>query len=65
MKLITFRIKEKFFHPIPFFGQFVALVNQADVESGIRKTKAYRHSKNSKLKKNAFSKTIKIKDKKH
>jgi len=34
MKLIAFKIKEKFFHLIPVFGQIVALVIQANVERG-------------------------------
>jgi hypothetical protein len=34
MKLIAFKIKEKFFHLIPVFGQIVALVRQANVERG-------------------------------
>ena len=37
MKPTARKIKEKFFYPTPVFGQLVALVNQADVESVIRK----------------------------
>jgi hypothetical protein len=50
MKSTARKIKEKFFYPTPVFGQLVALVNQANVESVIRKTKADKHSKKFKTK---------------
>jgi hypothetical protein len=50
MKPTARKIKEKFFYPTPVFGQLVAIVNQADVESVIRKNKADKHSKKFKTK---------------
>ncbi len=44
MKPIRRKIKEKFFHPTPLFGQFKVLVRQANVDSVIRKAKADKHS---------------------
>jgi len=45
MKPFACKIKEKFFHPVPVFGQLVAHVRQANVERVIRKTKADKYSK--------------------
>jgi len=58
MKLIVCKIKEKFFHPIPVFGQLVFLVRQADVEMVIQKTKVYNHSKKFKTKDQLYTMLI-------
>ena len=50
MKTTDRKIKEKFFHPSPVFGQLIALVSQANVETVIWKTKADKHSKKFKTK---------------
>jgi hypothetical protein len=59
MKLIACKIKEKFFHPIPVFGQLVALVRQANVERVIQRTKADKYSKKFKTKGECFFKPLK------
>jgi hypothetical protein len=59
MKPFACKIKEKFFHPVPVFGQLVALVRQAkNIERVIRKTRADKYSKkfkSQKEKRKAFS----------
>ena len=58
MKLIVCKIKEKFFHPIPVFGQLVALVRQANIERVIQKTEADKHSKKFKTKDQLYTMLI-------
>jgi hypothetical protein len=60
MKLIACKIKEKFFHPVPVFGQIVALVRQANVERVIQKTKADKHSKKFKTKDQLYTMLVAV-----
>ena len=60
MKSIARKIKEKFFYPTPVFGQLVALVNQANIESVIRKTKADKHSKKFKTKDHLYTMLVAV-----
>jgi hypothetical protein len=48
------KFKEKFLNPSPFFGQLVALVRQANIESVIRKAKADKYVKKFKTKDQLF-----------
>ena len=50
MKSNVHKFKEKFFNPCPVFGQLVALVRQANIESVIRKAKADKYAKKFKTK---------------
>jgi hypothetical protein len=59
-KWIACKIVEKIFYPTPVFGQLVALVNQADVESVIRKTKANKHSKKFKTKDQLYTMLVAV-----
>jgi hypothetical protein len=58
MKSNFYKFKEKFFNPCPVFGQLVSLVNQADVEMVIQKTKVYKHSKKFKTKDQLYTMLI-------
>lgn len=60
MKTSARKIKEKFFHPSPVFGQLIALVNQANVEAVIRKTKADKHSKKFKTKHQLYTMLVAV-----
>ena len=43
-------LRKNFFNPSPVFGQLVALVRQANIESVIRKAKADKYAKKFKTK---------------
>jgi len=60
MKTSARKIKEKFFHPSPVFGQLIALVSQANVETVIRKTKADKHSKKFKTKNQLYTMLVAV-----
>ena len=45
MKSTARKIKEKFFHSSPVFGQLIGLIRQANVENVILKAKSDKHSK--------------------
>jgi len=55
MKPTARKIKEKFLYPTPVFRQLVALVNQVNIESVIRKTKADKHTKKFKTKDHLYT----------
>jgi len=60
MKSTARKIKEKFFYPTPVFGQLVALVNQANIESVIRKTKTDKHTKKFKTKDHLYTMLVAV-----
>ena len=56
----TRKIKEKFFHPTPLFGQLTALVRQANVDSVIRKAMADKHSKKFNTKNHLYTMLVAV-----
>ncbi|MCX8125507.1 MAG: DUF4372 domain-containing protein, partial [Spirochaetes bacterium] len=54
------KVNQKFFSPLPVFGQLVSLVKQANIEPIILKSKSDKHSKKFKSKDHLFTMLVAV-----